>query len=295
MRYWLLLFSVVPLFAFAHAAMAATQTDFLDCQQIENPDRGIAGCTKIVEDPSNSAHDRAVAHFDRGVDYYAKDDFDHAIVDWSEAITLDPNYTHAYNNRAKAYRAKGDYEHAIADYSEAIRLDPQHALAFKGRGIAYLLSGQAAKAEPDLRQAATLEPWDLYAALWLDIATRRNNQPSYITQSIDKLGTTSAWPAPIVFWYAGRITPRDVIIATQDQSLVVHSARLCDADFYGGELVLSTGDKDQAAKLFQNAVKSCAKAADEYPAAVTELKTLGKPIEEQGASAEAPPAGKPIQ
>lgn len=285
MRCWLLLVSVVPLVLAAGPVLAASQTDLVDCQQMEDLDRSIAGCTKIVGDQSMVPHDRAIAYFDRGVAYYAKDDLDHAIADWSEAIVLDPDYAHAYNNRAKAYRAKGDYEHAIADYSEAIKLDPHHALAYKGRGIAYLLSGQIAKAEVDFQQAADLDPADQYAVLWLDIATRRNNQPSHIAQAALRLNM-SAWPAPLVFMFGGQMTPHDVAVAAQNIDPRVTQARLCDAYFYTGESMLAKGDKDQATGLFQHALKQCPKSADEYSASVAELKTMGKPLEAQGTEGE---------
>jgi lipoprotein NlpI len=281
MRCWLLLVSVVPLVLAVGPVLAASQTDLADCQQMDDLDRSIAGCTKIVGDRSMVPHDRAIAYFDRGVAYYAKDDLDHAIADWSEAITLDPNYVHAYNNRAKAYRAKGDYEHAIADYNEAIKLDPHHAVAYKGRGIADLLSGQIAKAEADFQQASNLDSTDPYAVLWLNIATRRNNQPSDITQEAAHI-STGAWPAPIVLLFGGQMTPHDVAVAAQNINPLITQARLCDAYFYIGESMLVKDDKDQATGLFQRALKECPKSVDEYSASVAELKTMGKPLEAQG-------------
>ncbi len=282
MRCWLLLVSVVPLVLAVGPVLPASQTDLADCQQMDDLDRSIAGCTKIAEDQSMAAHDRAIAYFDRGVAYYAKDDLDHAIADWSEAIKLDPNYVHAYNDRAKAYRAKGDYEHSIADYSEAIKLDPHHAVAYKGRGIAFLLSGPTVKAEADFQQAADLDPTDPYAVLWLDIATRRNNQPSHIAQAAKGLNMT-AWPAPLVFLFGGQMTPHDVAVAAQNIDKRITQARLCDAYFYIGESKLLKNDKDQATDLFQRALKECPKSVDEYSAAAAELKAMGKPLEAQGA------------
>ena len=42
----------------------------------------------------------------RGIAYHGKQDFDHAIADYDEAIRLDPNNTAASNNRARATVAK---------------------------------------------------------------------------------------------------------------------------------------------------------------------------------------------
>jgi lipoprotein NlpI len=271
--------SIVPFVWFAGGAFAATQTDMVDCQQMRDLDRSITGCTNLTVDQSLAAPDRAIAYFDRGLAYYAKDDLDHAVADWSEAIKLNPGYVHALNNRGKAYRAKGDYMNAIADYTQAIKLDPQHAIAYKGRGISYLLSGDAAKAEADFRQAESVEP-DIYSLLWLDIATRRNGEPSNIGPQSQRVNM-SAWPAPLVLMFGGQMTARDVAVAAQDADQNVTQARLCDAYFYTGESVLQKNDKDQATELFQHAVKACAKATDEYSAATAELKAMGKPIEAQ--------------
>lgn len=278
---WLLLFSVIPLFAFGRPALAANQTDFADCQQMQDLDRGIAGCTKVAEDQSGVASDRATAYFDRGVDYYIRDDLDHAIADWSAAIKLAPTYVHAYNNLAKAYRAKGDYQHAIDNYSQAIKLDPQHAAAYKGRGITYLASGDAAKAEADFQQAAGIDRSDLYAILWLNIATRRNNQPSDVTQATIHLNM-GTWPAPLLLLYAGQMNPHEVAVAAQNIDSVITQARLCDAYFFIGESMLLGKDKDQATDLFQRTLKTCPDTADQYSVAAAELKALGKPLEAQG-------------
>jgi lipoprotein NlpI len=281
MRCCLLLVSVVPLVLAAGPVLAASQTDFADCQQMQDPDRSITGCSKLVGDQSLVPHDRAIAYFDRGVAYYAEEDLDGAIADWSEAIKLDPNYAHAYNNRAKAYRAKGDYQHAITDYNEAVTLDPHHALAYKGRGIAYLLSGQMAKAEADFQQTTNLDSEDLYALLWLDIAKRRNNEASDIAKAAAHT-SMDTWPAPLVFLFAGRITPHEVAFAAQNANPLITQIRRCESYFYIGESMLAKGDKDQATDLFQHALKACPKSVDEYSASVAELKTMGKPIEAKG-------------
>ncbi len=282
MRFWLVLTSIVPLVAFAGAVRASTQTDMQDCQQMEELDRSISGCSRLTADQSLAASDRAIAYFDRGLAYYARTDLDHAIADWSEAIALNPTYAHAYNNRGKAYRAKGDYAHAIADYGEAIKLDPRRPIAYKGRGIAYFLSGDYVKAQADFRQAESIEP-DAYAVLWLDLAARRANQPIDLKQAMEGVNM-GEWPAPLLLLYSNQATAHDVAVAAQNMDKKVTNARLCDAYFYTAEsLLLQNG---QATQLFQRAIDTCQKSVDEYSAAAAELKALGKPVEAQSPGAE---------
>jgi tetratricopeptide (TPR) repeat protein len=95
--------------------------------------------------------------FSRGFAYGAKGDYDHAIVEYSEAIRFDPKYPIAYNNRGAAYSAKGDNDHAIADYTEAIRLNPKVASAYINRGRAYHAKGENDHAIADYNTAIKLD------------------------------------------------------------------------------------------------------------------------------------------
>ena len=59
-----------------------------------------------------------------------------AILDYDEAIRLDPNDALAYYNRGYDKGELRRYAAAIADYDEAIRLDPNDAHAYFNRGYA---------------------------------------------------------------------------------------------------------------------------------------------------------------
>ena len=155
MRFSLLVVAIIPLFAFAGPASAASPADFESVSRCKICPRSIDGCSKIADDQSETARNRAVALFDRGVAYYSKDDTDHVITDWTEAIKLDSNYGHAYNNRAKAFLSKADYDHAIADYGEAIKLDPRTMRSpTRAAASPNPLSGATDKAQADFQKAA---------------------------------------------------------------------------------------------------------------------------------------------
>ena len=72
-----------------------------------------------------------------------------AIMDFSEAIRLNPQYAPAYNRRAVVRSNLGELEAAINDLDEVVRLDPQFAKAYKNRGFAYRLLGQIQRAIQD--------------------------------------------------------------------------------------------------------------------------------------------------
>jgi len=69
----------------------------------------------------------AAASYDRGVEFYNSGETDSAIMKFTEAIRLDPNYALAYNNRGYVYYLRQDYDRAIEDYEIALRIDPDQA------------------------------------------------------------------------------------------------------------------------------------------------------------------------
>jgi Flp pilus assembly protein TadD len=49
-------------------------------------------------------------------------------------IALAPKYAQAYNSRGNACSAKDDFDHAMADYDQAIALDPKFAQCLQSQG-----------------------------------------------------------------------------------------------------------------------------------------------------------------
>ena len=67
----------------------------------------------VVIAPPAIRADACADAFNKGLDAYNRRDYESAIVDFTEAIRLNPNYAAAYTNRGNAYRAKGDNDRAI--------------------------------------------------------------------------------------------------------------------------------------------------------------------------------------
>jgi tetratricopeptide (TPR) repeat protein len=94
----------------------------------------------------------------RGDSFAATKDYSHAILDYDQAIRLNPEYAEAYNNRGYAYYWSGDAAQAITDYSRAIELRPNYAYAYNNRGAAYMASGYPSQAISDFDRALALQP-----------------------------------------------------------------------------------------------------------------------------------------
>ncbi|MGA2905451.1 MAG: tetratricopeptide repeat protein [Candidatus Korobacteraceae bacterium] len=91
---------------------------------------------------------------------------------YNQAISLNPDYAAAFNNRGNARRAQGDLEGALQDYSEAIRLRPGFAKAVNNRGEVRYAKGDIEGALRDFNEAVRLKPDFDVAALNSQAARR---------------------------------------------------------------------------------------------------------------------------
>jgi len=85
------------------------------------------------------------------------------IDDANKAIRLNPKDALSYYNRGMAYANKMDYVRSISDYTDAIELglDTTHAaIAYYNRGVSYKNKGIYFKAIADFEKASSLNPGD---------------------------------------------------------------------------------------------------------------------------------------
>jgi lipoprotein NlpI len=291
----------------------ATPRDIVACAQDRVADLAIAGCTRIIEDAKQKPKARGVAFYNRGNAYVLKGDHDKAVADFDEALKIEPKNASIYNNRANARNDKGEGDAAMADFDAAIKANPRYAAAYFNRGNAlaakgetdralkdydaairnnkrnvnayiargalFLASGASAKARADMKQAARIAPKNAYAVLWSDIAERRAKQKGRLAARNGLKGLDmKAWPAPVVRLYAGEIKPDAVLAGADSPSDTVKAAQVCEANFYSGEYALIGGSREDAAKLFQAAVKDCPRGFLEGIAAAAELKGMGEKV-----------------
>ena len=142
---------------FVRPALAIDRKDAQDCDAMEDADRVISGCTRLLASRNLKAQLRAAALNNRGLGYDTKGDFDAAIADFSEAIRADPKHATAYFGRGYAYESKGDLDHAIADYSLAIGINPKYAAALVRRGLTYDDKGDLDRAMSDFDEAIRID------------------------------------------------------------------------------------------------------------------------------------------
>jgi tetratricopeptide (TPR) repeat protein len=130
-----------------------------DCEQDEDQDLKIKGCTEIIVRGHKEA-ELAIAYLNRGISYQLKGENDRAIADFNKAIELNPGYSDAYIRRAFSYENNGDLDRAIAEYSKAIAVDPNHPGAYYDRGHDYEKKDDKDRAIADFRKALSIDPSD---------------------------------------------------------------------------------------------------------------------------------------
>ncbi|PJF44877.1 MAG: hypothetical protein CUN55_01820 [Phototrophicales bacterium] len=104
-------------------------------KRAERPTAALFLLEQVILNPSSDEADLYRAYFLRGQLYQEQAQYELAIRDYSEAITLQPNLSEVYAFRATAFFAIADYEAAIADYDLAIEKDPSEPSYYVARGI----------------------------------------------------------------------------------------------------------------------------------------------------------------
>jgi len=62
----------------------------------------------------------------------------------------------AHYNRGIAYGKKGQYDQAISDFNKALEINPRYAEAYYSRGVAYYFKREYGKSWKDVEKAQSL-------------------------------------------------------------------------------------------------------------------------------------------
>jgi tetratricopeptide (TPR) repeat protein len=100
----------------------------------------------------------ALTYGTRGMAYAKKGFFTQAIEDFSNFIRLNPEFVDGYLYRGSAYEAERNHDQAIADYNTALRLNPDNAQAFAALAVTYEAKGDHPKAIANCRRALQHNP-----------------------------------------------------------------------------------------------------------------------------------------
>jgi len=116
------------------------------------PDEVLRACSQFLSrKTSQQLRERALNR--RGLAHSRKQQFEQAIVDFNELITLNRSSAGYFDNRQAAHRALGHYDLALRDANEAVKLSPNRAFVFHARGGLLFDMGRFEDAASDFTRA----------------------------------------------------------------------------------------------------------------------------------------------
>jgi len=110
----------------------------------------------LVFFPSGIGGTEADVHFQKGVNYGNRGDYQQAIEEFNRALTIDSKYVNAYCGIGIAYLNQKKYKEAIEALEKAIALDPERTIAYYLLGMAY---------EEIMNYGKAIAAWNKFLAL----------------------------------------------------------------------------------------------------------------------------------
>jgi tetratricopeptide (TPR) repeat protein len=114
-----------------------------------------------------------IAYQNRGGVYVRKNENEKAFADISKALELIPNSSYSYSVRSDIYSAFGDYEKALDDANKALILDPKISSLYVSRAFKHMYKGEYSKALDDTDRALKLEFKNIDAYLARSVILKR--------------------------------------------------------------------------------------------------------------------------
>jgi tetratricopeptide (TPR) repeat protein len=127
-----------------------------DCYQatLKTDDREIIRvCTAALEKGGIQGETLSITLSNRGLGYLRNKEYDKSIIDFSEALLINPKNPYAFNSRGEAWREKGNTDRALADFAEALNVDPSFTAAYYNRGVTFERQNNAAAARTEYQKA----------------------------------------------------------------------------------------------------------------------------------------------
>ncbi len=131
-------------------------------RQLEQYDLCINDYTQAIQNASSQA-ESATYYANRGAAFALQGDLQRALEDFTQAITINPNFARAYESRAAVYQQLGMFDAMVADYSAFLSLKPDSVNAYLQRAQGYEHLGDLQAAIQDYTQATSLQPDDASA------------------------------------------------------------------------------------------------------------------------------------
>ncbi|MGO9487045.1 MAG: tetratricopeptide repeat protein [Rhodomicrobium sp.] len=254
------------IFALAGAALAE---DWDDCKE-GAATVAIKGCTSWLAHEKD-ADKRAAAFHQRGTVFELVGEYERSLLDFNQAIELNPNNAGWYVDRALLFFLREDLAAALADANRAAGMEPSRA-AYQARAFIYYHSHDFGNAAADLAHVLELQPDDPDSVIHRYLAKTRLGEEagSELRANAARLSARGFYFAAVEL-YLGKVNP-DALLAQDDAPFG------CRSRYYIGALSLLQNKPDEAASWFRQTAERCNEASGRWwwAAARAELKSLAR-------------------
>ncbi len=138
------------------AALPAAAQTSNDCYQatLKTDDQAIIRiCTQALDRGGLDDRTRSITLSNRGLGYLRSKDYDKSIIDFSEALLINPKNAFSFNFRGEAWREKGNFDRALADFEDALEIDAGFTAALYNRGLTFERQGNPTAARAEYQKA----------------------------------------------------------------------------------------------------------------------------------------------
>lgn len=175
-----------------------------------------------------------------------------AIVDFEKAFALNPEGMTVFNftNWGSSSYNQEDYENAVNQYSQALTLLPEHVNALTGRGFSYIALGEFTLALSDFRQVVAIAPENSFAYLGLGDT---QYQLRWAQLALDAYQTYISQSETPVERATLRVTELQQILTQPEVECAADSS--LDSFLGGGNQAFQSGDSETALQLYSCAIQ----------------------------------------
>jgi len=239
------------------SAAEETSSDLIKRAQKEfsagRQDAAIALATKAIETDSKDPR----AHFLRARIRQERGDTDKALLDYNQALKLNPRMADAWQNRGIIHFKLAQIDESISDFDEVIKLIPAQAPYHWQRGICYYYAERFEEGRKQFELHQTVNPNDVENAVWHFLCVARSAGLEKARASLIPIGEDARVPMmQIHALFAGKAKSEDVLKAARagEPAEPELHRRLFYAHLYLGLYCEAIGNETQAREHITQAV-----------------------------------------
>lgn len=117
----------------------------------------VVGMNNKESEKSISKNPKAIKEYNKGNDYFRKDDYSNAVTYFEKAVSLDPEFAFAWDNIGVCYRRLGNYDASLNAYQMSLKQVPNNVTALQNIALAYIGKKEYQKAIESYENLAKLD------------------------------------------------------------------------------------------------------------------------------------------